>query len=404
MAGTRGTPYLYSHGDPHGLEPDPLYAQLRPTQPVARVQLPYGQEAWLATTYDTVRSILGDPRFSRARAANGDAPRSTPIWPRPDAMVSLDPPEHTRLRRLVTAAFTVRGVERLRPRAEEVVEGLVDDMVKQGAPADFVPAVAVQLPITMICDILGVPFADRGLFQRWSVAQVSTTAFTPREIDDGHQQLRAYLSTLIAARREQPADDLLTGLVQARDNDDQLSENELVTQGVMLLAAGYETTANQLANFVYALLTHPDQLAWLRADLSRVPQAVEELLRFVPLATGAPSSQGHARVATADVDLDGVRVCAGEAVLPAVNSANRDGRVFPHPDQLDLRRVHNPHVAFGYGPHRCLGAHLARMELQVALAILLRRLPQLRLAVPAEQVEWKKGMLVRGPKELLVTW
>jgi cytochrome P450 len=404
MAGSRDTPYLYSHGDPHGLEPDPLYAQLRPTQPMARVQLPYGQEAWLATRYDTVKAILGDPRFSRAHAANGDAPRSTPIWPRPDAMVSLDPPQHTRLRRLVTAAFTVRRVERLRARAQQVVEGLLDDMVEQGPPADVVQSLAVSLPITMICDILGVPFADRGMFQSWSVAQVSTTAFTPEQIDDGHQQLRGYLAKLIAQRREQPTDDLLTALVQARDNDDQLSEDELVTQGVMLLAAGYETTANQLANFVYALLTHPDQLAWLREDLTRVPTAVEELLRFVPLATGAPSSQGHARVATTDIELDGVPVCAGEAVLPAVNSANRDERVFANPDQLDLSRVDNPHVAFGYGPHRCLGAHLARMELQVALATLLRRLPQLRLAVPAAEVQWKKGMLVRGPKELPVTW
>jgi nocardicin N-oxygenase len=404
MAGTRRKPYLYSHGDPHGLDPDPLYAMLRPTEPFARVQLPYGREAWLATRYDTVKSVLGDPRFSRARAANGDAPRSTPIWPRADAMVSLDPPEHTRLRRLVTAAFTVRRVERLRGRAEEVVEGLLDNLVEHGSPVDLVQQFAVSLPITMICEILGVPFADRGLFQSWSVAQLSTTAYTQDEIHEGHQQLRAYLATLVARRREQPSDDLLSALVLARDNGDQLSEDELVTQGVMLLSAGYETTANQLANFAYALLTHPKQLAWLREDLSRMPTAVEELLRFVPLATGAPSSQGHARVATTDVEIEGVPVCAGEAVLPAVNSANRDERVFTNPDELDLSRVDNPHVAFGYGPHRCLGAHLARMELQVALAGLLGRFPELRLAVQADQVEWKKGMLVRGPKELPITW
>jgi cytochrome P450 len=404
MAETSRTPYLYSHGDPHGLDPDPLYAQLRPTEPIARVQLPYGREAWLATRYDTVKSVLGDPRFSRAAAANGDAPRSTPIWPRSDAMVSLDPPEHTRLRRLVTAAFTVRRVEALRGLAQKVVDGLLDDVAEHGPPIDLVQSFAVSLPITMICEILGVPFADRGLFQSWSVAQLSRTAYTRQQIDEAHRQLRAYLAALVEQRRQQPTNDLLSALVQARDSGDKLSENELVTQGVMLLSAGYETTANQLANFTYALLTHPEQLAWLRADLSRIPTAVEELLRFVPLATGAPSSQGHARVATTDVELDGVPVCAGEAVLPAVNSANRDERVFVNPDQLDLSRVDNPHVAFGYGPHRCLGAHLARMELQVALAALLRRFPQVRLAVPADEVEWKKGMLVRGPRELPVTW
>jgi cytochrome P450 len=398
-------PYSYSFEDPHRLDPDPLYAQLRPTEPMARVVLPYGAESWLSTRYRTVKRVLGDPVFSRAAAVGPDAPRATPIWPRADAIVSLDPPEHKRLRRLVAAAFTVRSIERLRSRAQEIVDELLDDMAKQGPPADIVEALAVSLPMTMICEILGVPFEDRALFRQWSVPQMSTTAFTPKEIDEAYRSLRGYLSQLVSAREVRETDDILSVLVQARANGDRLSHEELVSLAVSLLAAGFETTANQIANFTYTVLTRPDQRAWLRQDIpGRIASAVEELLRFIPLAGGAPSSQCHARVATADIELDGVVVRAGDAVLPSVIAANRDDRVFECPDEVDFSREDNRHVAFGYGPHRCLGAHLARMELQVAIGTLLHRFPTLRLATDVDDVQWKKGMLVRGPEVLPVAW
>jgi cytochrome P450 len=213
-----------------------------------------------------------------------------------------------------------------------------------------------------------------------------------------------YLRGLIAERRARPTDDLFSALVREADSGGRITEDELVALGENLVANGYETMANEIANFVFILLTHPDQLAWLRADLSRVPAAIEELLRFVPLAAGAPGAGGHARIATADIEVDGVTFAAGDAVLPAINSADRDELVFAEPDRLDLNRAHIAHLTFGYGPHHCLGAQLARMEFQVILTSLLSRFPTLRLALHPDEVPWKASHIQRGPAELLVAW
>jgi cytochrome P450 len=404
MGKTVPTVYAYSFGEPERLEPDPLYARLREDEPLARVRSPYGRESWLVTRYEAVRTVLADPLFSRAAAIGPDAPRSTPLWPRGDTMVALDPPDHTRLRKLVAPAFTARRIDRLRARAARLLDSLLDDMVRHGPPADLVATVAFPLPISLICEMLGVPYADRLRFGRWSHALLSRTAYSPGEVNRADGDLRAYLAGLIAARRAKPSADMLGVLVRARDEQGRLSEDELVSLALTLLVTGHETTSSQIANFVYVLLTHPDQLAWLRADLARVPGAVEELLRFVPLATGAPGPGGHARVATADTELDGVTVHCGDALLPAIQSANRDPSVFPHPDELDLSRSKNPHLAFGHGWHHCLGAPLARMELHTALSGLLRRFPALRLAVPAAEVPWQKGLNVRRPRALPVAW
>jgi cytochrome P450 len=389
----------YPFSEPHQLDIEPLFEQLRAQEPLTRVRLPYGEPAWLATRYEDVKVVLGDPRFSRAAAAGRDEPRLRPHLTPPGNILALDPPEHSRIRRLVMKAFTVRRVEQLRTRAQAIADDLVDALLAQGPPADLVDGFALPLPIQVICELLGVPVEDRGDFRVWSDAFLSTTKFTPDEVRDAMTRLRDYMAGLIALRRETRHDDLLGALVAARDEEDRLSEDELLSLAEALLVAGHETTASQIPNFVHVLLTHPDQLARLRADLGLVPKAVEELMRFVPLGAGA----GIARYALEDVELGGVTVRAGEPVLPALASANRDEAVYHAPEELDLLRAEASHVGFGHGAHHCLGAPLARMELQVALETLLRRLPGLRLTEDGG-IEWKSGLSTRGPAHLPLAW
>ncbi|MDV7214333.1 cytochrome P450 [Streptomyces prunicolor] len=382
------------------LDFDPLYAALRREQPLCRVQLPYGEPAWLATRYEDVKVVLGDPRFSRAAAVGRDQPRSRPYPAGAGAMISLDPPEHSRLRRLVAKAFTMRRIDQLRPRVQQIADGLVDTMLAEGPPTDLVHDFGLPLPIAVMCELLGVPFEDRGDFRRWADAYLSTSKFTREQVADSRAQLREYVSGLTAERRSEPQDDLLSALVAARDAEDRLSEEELLTMAETILVAGHETTATQIPNFVYLLLTNPDQLAALRADLDLVPRAVEELLRYIP--AGAGSSQP--RYALEDVELGGVTVRAGEPVVVDRSSANRDETVYTDPEELDLTRKEAPHIGFGHGAHHCLGAPLARMELQVTLHTLLTRLPGLRFADSADDVVWKSGVSTRGPERMPVTW
>jgi cytochrome P450 len=365
------------------------------------VRLPHGEDCWLVTRYADVRAVLGDPRFSRAAALDHDVPRLSERTDDAGGILSTDPPEHTRLRRLVAKAFTTRRVEQLRPRVVEIADGLVDAMVAAGAPVDLVEAFAVPLPVTVICELLGVPYADRHQFRIWSEAVLSTTALPPATIREYRDALDGYMSGLIARRRAEPSDaDLIGALVKARDEDDRLSEREMVQLAVGLLIAGHETTASQLPNFTYALLTHPDQRKRLRAQPELVPAAVEELLRWVPLG----ASSAFPRYATADVELSGGTVRAGEPVLASVAAANRDPRAFPDPDTIDLDRERVAHVGFGHGVHHCLGAPLARLELEIALRTLLTRLPDLRFAGAESDIPWKQGLFVRGPRELRVAW
>ncbi|MEU1803553.1 cytochrome P450 [Streptomyces sp. NPDC019937] len=378
----------------------PLYERLRREEPLARVQLPYGEPAWLATRYEDARLVLGDPRFSRAAAVGRDAPRVRPYAPGPGTISTFDPPEHSRLCRLVTKAFTVRQIDRMRSRAQQIADELVDVIRADGAPADLVEDFALPLPITVICELLGVPFEDRGDFRLWSEAFLSTTKYTLEEIKGYRALLRDYMAGLVEQRRTAPQDDLLSSLVAARDNDDRLSEDELLSLAESILIAGHETTATQIANFLYVLLTQPEHLAALRADLDQVPQAVEELLRFTPLGSGSLQP----RYAVEDVEVGGVTVRAGEPVVVAINSANRDESVYTGSDQLDLSRREATHIGFGHGPHHCLGAPLARMELRIALRTLLERLPGLRFADAERDVEWKVGVSTRGVRRLPVTW
>ncbi|MFC7342208.1 cytochrome P450 [Saccharopolyspora griseoalba] len=398
---TTTEPRTYPFNRPEALDLDPFYAQLREREPLSRIKLPFGEEAWLATRYEDAKVVLGDPRFSRAMAVDRDEPRLRARGSMPGGLLSLDPPDHTRLRRLVAKAFTARRVEKLRERTQRIADDLVDEMIAQGPPADLVEDFALPLPITVICELLGVPFEDRGDFRVWSDAFLSTTKLTPEQVGDYMDRMWVYMGGLIEQRRSEPADDLITALIAARDDEDKLSEQEMVQLAAGILVAGHETTASQIPNFTYVLLTHPEQLARLRADLDLVPSAVEELMRFVPLGVGA----GFPRYATEDVRLGDVLVRAGEPVLVSVASANRDESVYANPDELDLARDEASHVGFGHGPHHCLGAQLARMELQVALRALLTRLPGLDFASsPDRDIDWKTGMLVRGPLRMSLSW
>lgn len=396
MTTTNTEPYSYPFNEETGLDLDEAYAAARDTKGMIRVRLPHGEPTWLATRYSDVRFVLGDRRFSRAMATDKDEPRMAP-GRRPGGILSMDPPDHTRLRTLVAKAFTMRRVELLRPRVAELAAGLIEEMKAAGQPADLVEDYALPIPVAVICELLGVPVEDRPKFRVWSDAALSTSPLSTEEMMANQNELRAYMHVLVEQHRAQPQDDLMTGLIEARDVRDRLSELELVDMCIGILIAGHETTASQIPNFVYALLDQPEQLARLRADLSLIPAAVEELLRFVPLGAGA----GFARYATEDIQVGDVLVKAGEPVLVAIGAANRDGLQFKSADSLEFDREANPHLGFGHGVHHCLGAPLARLELQEALRALLRDLPGLHLA---GDIVWKTQMLVRGPRSMPIGW
>ncbi|WP_146073640.1 cytochrome P450 [Amycolatopsis sp. CA-126428] len=393
---TQLEPVAYPFGSAAGLDVDPAYAKARDTPGMIRIRLPYGEPAWLAVRYDDVRLVLGDQRFSRAMAVEADVPRMGPV--KLDAgIIVKDPPDHTRLRKLVAKAFTVRRVAQLRPRIRELAEELVDAMTARGAPVDLVEHFALSLPVAVICELIGVPVTDRPKFRAWSDAFLSTNRTTAEQFAANREEFREYTSGLIAARRAAPADDLMTALIEARDEHDRLSELELIDMCLGLLVAGHETTASHIPNFVVVLLAHPERLAELRADLDLVPAAVEELLRFTPLSYGP----GFPRYATEDIEVGGVLVRAGEPVVVNFASANRDPRQFPDPGELHFDREENQHLGFGHGVHHCLGAPLARVELQEGLRALLAKLPGLHIA---GDIVWKIEMPVRGAQRMPIGW
>jgi cytochrome P450 len=396
--GGHGEPRPYPFGANVRLDLHPLYRHLQEHEPLSLVRMPYGEAAWLVTRYDDVKTVLGDPRFSRTEAGRHDQPRVTPDI-LPLGLLDMDPPEHTRMRRLVAKAFTTGSVENLRPRAEQIAAELIMAMIEAGPPADLVEMFARRLPMTVICELLGMPYDDQGEFAGW-VNDATSADVSRDKRAEGLAKQAAYIADLIAQRRQQPADDLLGRLVLARDDDDRLSEDELNFLSMQLLAAGFETTANQIADFTYLLLTCPERYAMLRERPELIPDAVEELLRFTPLVASA----SIVRYATDDVELSGGTVRKGEAVLTFAPSANRDPAVFDDPETLDLTRPAATHLSFGHGVHLCIGARLARMELQVALSALTTALPGLRLAADADPVAWKPSVLIRGPSALPVSW
>ncbi|MFJ4845791.1 MULTISPECIES: cytochrome P450 [unclassified Streptomyces] len=384
------------------LEFDPQLKHLMENEPISRIKLPHGEgEAWLVTSYEDVRTVTTDRRFSRRGVVGKDFPRMTPEPIVQDEAINvMDPPDSSRLRSLVSKGFTPRQVERMRPHIERVVTELLDTMAAEGPPADLVEHLAAPLPLTAICEVLDIPEDDR-----WRLRAHARTLmdFSPDNRDDAVRSkadLRAYFADLTAQRRAHPGDDLISVLATARDGDEILNDKELTVMAMVLLITGQDTTSNEIGNIAYTLLTRPRELATLRAHPEKIPQAIEEMLRHIPFRKGV----GIPRVATEDVELGGVLIRAGDIVHVSYLTANRDAAKFERPDELDLERTGAPHMTFGWGGHHCLGAPLATMELQVAFTELLRRFPELRLAKPAEEVRWSATSIWRYPVALHVGW
>lgn len=385
---------------PSAADPWGEFRALLRNRPVVRAEMPDGSMGWLVSGYNEVRQMLVDQRFSRARAvAPGRALQGTEVFAA-GSINGLDPPEHTRIRRLVASAFTARRVEAMRPRVASIVGELIGGLLGQAQPADFVAGFSLPLPVQVICEMLGIPAEDMEQFHAWSDTIIGDWQQDSDEIMTALAGLYGYFGRLIEVKRARPADDLMTALIAARDETERLSEEELTILGCTLLIGGHETTANQINLSVLLLLDNPSELDKLRADPGLIPDAVEELLRYVRLGGGLPP----ARMTTEDVQLGGVTIPAGEIVLPLFATANRDPSIFSDPDRFDVSRVPASHLTFGAGVHHCLGAQLARLELQEALRGLLGRVPGIRLAVPATELQFKPGMAVHSLRELPIRW
>ena len=371
-------------------DPHPAYAQLRREAPAHRVMTPTGLPVWLVTRYEESRQALGDPRLSKAiETAEGSQLPQRLHNALTHHMLATDPPDHTRLRRLVSKVFTARRTEALRPRVQQITDDLLDGMAAHDS-VDLIDAFAFPLPIQVICELLGIPGEDRDSFRAWSNIIVAGAA-AAAELPGAAAAMVEYIERLLVQKRAHPADDLLSGLLEVREQGDQLSHEELISMVFLLLVAGHETTVNLIGNSMYVLFTHPDQRRRLIDEPALLPTAVEEFLRFE-----SPVETATFRIATEALTIGAAEIAPGEAVLVSLLSSNRDAQRFAAPDDLDLARGDNQHLAFGHGIHYCLGAPLARLEAQIGLGSLLRRFPDIRLDVPPEDLVWRTGLLLRG--------
>ncbi|MFJ2921034.1 cytochrome P450 [Streptomyces sp. NPDC087307] len=375
--------------------PYPYYEKLRAAGPVHIVRTDEFDRVWLVVGYDEARAALADPRFAKDwRGLPGAPAESDPIFLN---LLELDAPRHTRLRRLVAREFTARRVEALRPRVQQITDELLDAMVPAGR-ADLVDALAFPLPMTVICELIGVPDLDRDAFRLLSNGVVTPTS--PEGEMEAVRAMNEYLGELIEDKRRSPGDDLMSALVRTRDEDgDSLSPDELVGMAFLLLVAGHETTVNLIANGVRALLGHPEQLAALLADPELIGGAVEEMLRY-----DGPVENSTLRFPREPVRIGQRVIPAGVPVLVSLAGADRDPARYPEPDTFDIRRDAQGHLAFGHGMHFCVGAPLARMEGRIAIRTLLQRCPSLAPDAGAGELDWIPGMLLRGVRGLPVRW
>jgi cytochrome P450 len=378
----------------------PLSTRLR------RVTTPAGDPAWLVTRYDDVKHLLTDPRLGRSHPDPQHAPRysTAAIFGGPIGSPETEHAEHARMRALLTRSFSARRMKLLRSRVQELVDGLLDDVMRQTPPVDFHAAVSFPLPVLVICQLLGVPFEDRERFRRWSDDAADMTDVQRSRAGLAH--LFGYMLGLLGPKRQQPAEDVISDLLAAQASDPALTDQGLAQLAAGLLFAGHETTVAAIDKGVVLLATNTAQREALQTEPGLIASTVEEILRcpdpVQPADIAAPG--GLPRYAHADLELDGATIRRGDLVLLALHRANVDATVFPRPGEFDIRRADNPHLTFGHGSRYCIGAPLARIELQTVLAILVRRVPSLRLAVPLDELRPRTHLLTGGLAELPVTW
>lgn len=379
-----------------GRRPRVDYASLHGSGDVQRIKLRSGQLGWLITGYHTARQALVDPRLHARTAAVGDSRRLSPATKGAinTHMLNLEPPDQARLRSLVAGAFTRRRINELRPQIQRITDNLLDAMADQDQ-VDLIDALALPLPIRVLSGLLGVPERDADALHGWT-ATLTTSALPLEQLEAAAAEMLTYVRQLLDHKRREPADDILTTLVNAHDRDRQLSQDELTSMVFLLLTAGHETTVNLIGNAVYTLLTAPGQLARLRTDAALLPAAIDEILRYEGPAKAV------LRRNVEPVELGGVIIPAGSVIIVSLPVANRDPERFAVPDQLDVARPDNPHLGFGHGIHHCLGAPLARLEGVVAVGSLLNRFPGIRLALPAEELSWRASMFLHGLASLPV--
>ncbi|KAB8141172.1 cytochrome P450 [Chloroflexia bacterium SDU3-3] len=382
-----------------------IYAHLRDEQPICRVSAPDGRQFWLITRYDDVLAAIHEPRLvknwrSILSPAELAEQKSSPLTRLGQHMLSQDPPDHTRLRSLVSKAFTPRMMEQMRPRIQQIADGLIDQVQARGS-MDLIEDYAFLLPITVIAELLGIPVEDRDRFRAWSDVVVANEPTPARMalLTKVYTEFSAYLGDLVAKRRAEPQEDLISALVRTEEAGDRLSEDELLSMVFLLIVAGHETTVNLIGNGALALLLHPDQRELLRERPELLPSAIEEFLRY-----DGPVETSTLRFAKEDMEFQGVPMQRGDIVIVVLSSANRDSSRFADADALDITRGDNRHVAFGHGIHYCLGAPLARIEGQIAIGTLFRRLPDLALGISIEELRWRPSTLVRGLQRLPVTF
>ncbi|WP_432184028.1 cytochrome P450 [Streptomyces tendae] len=385
--------------DLDGPEFDPVLAELMREGPLTRVRLPHGEGwAWLATRYDDVKAITNDPRFGRAEVTRRQITRLAPHFkPRPGSLAFADQPDHNRLRRAVAGAFTVGATKRLRPRAQEILDGLVDGILAEGPPADLVERVLEPFPIAVVSEVMGVPAADRERVHSWT-RQIISTSGGAEAAERAKQGLYGWITETVRARAGSEGGDVYS-MLGAAVGRGEVGETEAVGLAGPLQIGGEAVTHN-VGQMLYLLLTRPELMARMRERPEARGTALDELLRWISHRT----SVGLARIALEDVEVHGTRIAAGDPVYVSYLAANRDPDVFPDPDRIDLDREPNPHLAYGNGHHFCTGAVLARMQTELLVDTLLERLPGLRLAVPADQAAWRRKTMIRGPRTLPCTW
>ena len=394
----------YPFGPPDGLTVDPIYRELQSKRPI-QVTFPFGEPVWLATQYEDCRMVYGDRRFMRSLGLTHDMPGlfDGELIKNPDLLLNMDPPEQTRIRRLASGAFSPGRIAKLEEQIQGHVDDLWDDVEAAGPGADFMDLFAPKLPARVMSDILGVPSRDEAEEFARLVDQMVGPGVDPEVRAAANVRIHGFITGLIASRREHPTDDVLQVLVDARDGDDKLTESELESTALGLWLGGVDTTHYEVGSMVFTLLSHPERFQELLDDHSLIPAALEELWRWIP---SHKYGVFFPRWASEDLELpSGQPIKAGEPVYPEHTVANRDESVFPHGWEIDFHRVEpQPHLTFAHGAHHCMGSHLARLEVRLAITTMIERFPTLQLTVAPEDVAWEETSMLRGAKSLPLAW